>query len=263
MKKILTALTIIVLLITFTLSCCAEAVFETAWDLNQVWAPTNYPDYVCGVWSTDGSMKNLTIAVLDTEEGNRGKQEILDLIEDDSTVTFTYGEYSRNYLTGIQDELLELFKTNEEHGLISTALNEYENKIALGILKEYKDNEKTEQLLSDITAQYGDIFTVTYCDEPVEDTLLVTSPVTAPITDSMVDEKSPSITTIILMMILISSVAFMLIRKRRKAVMQTTARENVTVTQLSKKEVERAIKNSDIDYPQTLDKKILDEIENK
>lgn len=264
MKKILTALTIIVLLITFTLSCCAEAVFETAWDLNQVWAPTNYPDYVCGVWSTDGSMKNLTIAVLDTEEGNKGKQEILDLIEDDSTVTFTYGEYSRNYLTGVQDELLELFKTNEEHGLISTALNEYENKIALGILKEYKDNEKTEQLLSDITAQYGDIFTVTYCDEPVEDTLLVTSPVTAPITDSMVNDKNTtSITTIILMMILISSVAFMLIRKRRKAVMQTTARENVTVTQLSQKEVEHAIKNSDIDYPQTLDKKILDEIENK
>ena len=264
MKKILTALTIIVLLITFTLPCCAEAVFETAWDLNQMWAPTNYPDYVCGVWSTDGSMQNLTIAVLDTEEGNKGKQEILDLIEDDSTVTFTYGEYSRNYLINIQDELLELFKTEEEHGLISTALNEYESKIVLGILKEYKDNKKTEQMLSDITTQYGDIFTVSYCDKPVEDTLLVTPQVTTPINDNMVNRKStPSITTITLVLVLISSVAFMVIRKKRNAIMLTNTGENITTTAPTKKEIEHTIKKSNIDYPQNLDKKILNEIENK
>lgn len=262
MKKLLTALTTIMLLITFTLPCCAEAVFETAWDLNQVWAPSNYPDYVCGVWSNDGGTYDITIAVLNTDEGNRGKEEILELIEDDASVTFTYGEYSRNYLTDVQDELLELFKTKEEHGLISTALDEYESRIALGILKEYKGNKKTEELIADLTTQYGDIFTVTYCDEPVLDTLLVTPPITTPITDNMIDNKKPqNITTIVLVLILITSIAFMVIRKKRQAIVQTNAGKNIEVTQFSEKEIEHAIKNSDIDYPQTLDKRILDEIE--
>ena len=258
MKRIITALTTFLLLITLTLPCCAEAVFETAWDLNQVWAPSNYPDYVCGVWSNDGSTSSITIAVLNTDEGNRGKEEILELIEDDSSVTFTYGEYSRNYLTDVQDELLKLFKTKEEHGLISTALDEYESRITLGILKEYKDNEKTEQMLSDITNQYGDIFTVTYCDEPLEDTLLVTSPVTTPITDS---KSQPNMATIVLVLILIFSVSFLIIRKRRKTIMQTNAGENITHTPLTEKEIKHTIKSSEIDYPQTLDKQILDEIE--
>lgn len=262
MKKLLIALTTIMLFITFTLPCYAEAVFETAWDLNQVWAPSNYPDYVCGVWSNDGGTYDITIAVLNTDEGNRGKEEILELIEDDASVTFTYGEYSRNYLTDVQDDLMELYKTNDEHGLISTALNEYESRIALGILKEYKGNKKTEELIADLTTQYGDIFTITYCDEPVEDTLLVTSPITTPITDNALgNTKSQNITTIVLVLILISSIAFMVIRKKRKTVMQTNTGENITFTPLTEKEIEHAIKNSDIDYPQTLDKRILDEIE--
>ncbi|MBQ8539064.1 MAG: hypothetical protein IJ433_05380 [Ruminococcus sp.] len=264
MKRIITALSTLLLLTTLTLPCCAEAVFETAWDLNQVWAPSNYPDYVCGVWSNDGGTYDITIAVLNTDEGNRGKEEILELIEDDASVTFTYGEYSRNYLTDVQDELLELFKTKEEHGLISTALDEYESRIALGILKEYKGNKKTEELITNLTSQYGDIFTITYCDEPVLDTLLVTPPITTPITDNTIDnKKSQNITTIVLVLILITSIAFMVIRKRRKTVMQTNAGENITHTPLTEKEIEHTIKSSEIDYPQTLDKKILDEIESK
>lgn len=259
MKKIIALLLTTILLSALTFSFNAQAVFETAYDLNQMWAPSNtYPDYVCGVWSNDGSQYNLTIAVLDTEEGNRGKEEILELIEDDSSVTFTYGEYSRNYLTDVQDELIKLYKTNEEHGLISTALNEYENRIALGILKEYKGNEKTELLLSDLKAQYGDIFTVSYCDPPVEEVLI-----TAPVGEAVTLDTKPHLSTIILIILLLTSVAFMVIRKRNAYVMKTNTGKSLTAVSPTEKEIEHAIKNTDIDYPQALDKKVMDEIDNK
>ena len=262
MKRIIAILIAVILLIAFTLPCCAEAVFETAWDLAQLWAPSNYPDYVCGVWSTDGSARNLTIAVLDTDEGNRGKQEILDLIEDDSTVTFTYGEYSRNYLTDVQGELSALFKTNEEHGLNGTALLEDTGKINLLILKDYEGNKKTEAMLKDLTSQYGDIFIVSYCDGFVEENLAVTPPVTTPITDSTTDRKiHPSVTTIALLLILIFSVAFMVVRKRKTAVMQNITGETATCSPPTETDIENAIKNANVEFPKALDETIMDKIE--
>ena len=104
MKKLTAVLLVLTLLFGFSLTAFAEeAKFEKMKDLNNYWAENDaYPDWFCGVWTETGSLNNLVVAVLDTEEGERGKQEILDLIEDDSSVTFTYGEYSRNYLVSVQ-----------------------------------------------------------------------------------------------------------------------------------------------------------------
>ena len=259
MKKILALIITTILLSVFTLSCYAEVTFNTAYDLIQMWARSDsYPDYVCGVWLNDGSHSSTTISVLDTEDGNRGKEEILGLIEDDSSVTFTYGEYSRNYLTDVQDELLKLFKTNEEHGLISTALDEYNSRISLGILKEYNGNEKTEQMLLDLTAEYGDIFTVNYCDEPIEELLI-----TAPVTETVPVQKKPHyLSTILLILLLLSCVTFMVIRKRRAFVLKTNNGETLSVsTPLTDKQVANIIKTADVDYPCELDNKIMDAID--
>ncbi len=258
MKKILALIITTILLSVFTFSCYAEITFDTAYDLIQMWARSDsYPDYVCGVWSNDGSHSSITISVLDTENGNRGKEEILGLIEDDSSVTFTYGEYSRNYLTDVQDELMKLFKTKEEHGLISTALDEYNSRISLGILKEYNGNEKTEQMLADITTEYGDIFTVSYCDEPIEDLLI-----TAPIGETVpVQTKPHYLSTILLILLLLSCVAFMVIRKRRVYILKTNNSENLsTSTPFSDKQVADIVKTSSVDYPCELDSKIMDAI---
>ncbi len=257
MKKIITVLTIFILIFAFSIPTFAQAPFSTADDLYQMWAPSNFPDYVCGVWSNDGSMNNLTIAVLDTVEGNNGKKEILELIEDDSSVTFTYGQYSRNYLTDVQKEVDKHFKNHEEHGLIGTALLEMEGKIGLHILKEYEGSKNTKKLLADLTSQYGDIFSVTYGDAFVEDTMQLI----APIENSNVHRNYPSLSTISLVLILVSSVTFMVLRKRRAKAMRTTDGEIVTSTALTDKEVENEIKNSSIPYPQTLDTKISEKID--
>ena len=263
MKRISTVVIAVFLLLSFTLPCCAHVKYDTAYDLFQVWSgPQAFPDYVSGVWCTDGNTSNLTIAVLKNDEGEKGKEEILELIEDDSSVTFTYGQYSRNYLTYVQKEVDKHFKNHEEHGLIGTALLEKEGKIGLHILKEYKDNKKTGELLTDLTSQYGDIFTLTYGDAFIEqDISITTNELIAPIENNNVHRNYPSLSTIVLVLILISSIAFMIVRKKRAKAMRTNSGEIVTSTAFTEKQVEQEIENASIHYPQTLDTKISEKID--
>ena len=260
MKKI-TALIISILLIFSLCFCCnAQAVFDTARDLYESWAGVNnYPDYVCGVWSTNGSGDYLTIAVLDTEEGENGKAEILDLVKDDSTITFAYGEYSRDYLTQTQNEVTKLFKTSKEHGIVAAALLGKENRIALTVVDEYENNKESKEMLDNLKLEYGDVFIINYAKEPIfsEDLAYISS------TDISIHEErnSPDYSTIALLLVLIFSIAFMVVRKRRQALLKTTTGEVISSTELSDKEVENLIKDSDITYPQALDKKISDEID--
>ncbi len=86
---------------------------------------------------TDGGASNLTFGIQNTELGNAGKTEMLELVKDDSSITFVYQEHSRNYLLQIQKELDGYFE--KDFGLISTGLNEKNNCIVLGIFEERKD----------------------------------------------------------------------------------------------------------------------------
>ena len=59
MKKIFT----LILTIVFICSCsiiasAAESKYNTAGELYEAWCE-NLPDYICGVWSTDGGANNL------------------------------------------------------------------------------------------------------------------------------------------------------------------------------------------------------------
>lgn len=260
MKRITVLIISILLIFSLCLCCNAEAVFETAGELYQSWAKAdNYPDYVCGVWSTNGSEDYLTIAVLDTEEGEQGKAEILDLVKDDSTVTFAYGEYSRNYLTQTQNEVTKLFKTSKDHGIVASALLDKENRVELTVIDEYEYNKKSKEMLSNLKSQYGDVFIINYAKEPIfsEDLAYTSS------TDISIHEerKSPDYSTIVLLLILVFSVAFMIVRKRRQALLKTSTGETITSTKLSQNEIETLIKDSDITYPRELDQKISDEID--
>ena len=259
MKKITTLFISLLLVYSLCFSSSAEAVFSTARELYESWAGVdNYPDYVCGVWSTNGSGDYLTIAVLDTEEGEQGKAEILDLVEDDSTVTFAYGEYSRDYLTNTLNEVTKLFKTSKEHGIVAVALSDKENRIALTVIDEYENNEVSNETLDNLKAQYGDVFIINYAKQPIfsEDLAYISS------TDISIHEEkdTPDYSTIVLFVILIFSIAFMIVRKRHQALLKTTTGEVISSTELSHKEIENLIKNCETPYPETLDKKIYEAI---
>ena len=163
MKKFVTFLFAILLICSCSVLASAEEVkYDTAGDLYEAWYE-NLPDYICGVWSTDGGTSNLTFGIQNTELGNAGKTEMLELVKNDSSITFVYQEYSRNYLLQIQKELDGYFE--KDLGLISTGLNEKNNCIVLGIFEERKDDAGTQNMIEEITQKYGNAVSIEYTDE--------------------------------------------------------------------------------------------------
>ena len=169
MKKYLIVLFSVLFIFSCTVAVSAEeAQYRDAGELYEAWAE-NLPDYICGVWSTDGGYSNLTFGIQNNEAGNTGKQRMLDLIENDSSITFVYQEYSRNYLLQIQREIDEYMKL--DLGLVSTGLYDTRNCIELGILENRKNDADTQTMIKEITDKYGNAVSVTYTDARFELTL--------------------------------------------------------------------------------------------
>lgn len=110
-----------------------------------------YPDYVCGVWTETGDMSGLVVAVTKDEAGEAGKEEILSLIENDSTVKFTYQSYPYHELRKIQEEITPLM--GEASGIYGIGVYEMDNKVHADI---DMSNPDAEAYVKKLTAAYGD-----------------------------------------------------------------------------------------------------------
>lgn len=152
-----------VLLLAAALLCAGAAHAETdqfanAYELYSYWYSTQtdwtesaYPDYVCGVWSSDGGMDNLTIAVLEGAEGEAGKAEILDAVADDSTLTFAYQKYSHAELRAIQEELTPFL--GDKTGAQGIGVDEMGNTVSIYI---NTDAPGAEAFMAECFETYGD-----------------------------------------------------------------------------------------------------------
>jgi len=149
-----------ILLTALLVSLCSTgtlaAEFPGAYELYEHWyslrpdpQDSPYPDYVCGVWTTD-NCATLTIAVTKDKAGETGKAEILELIENDSTVQFTYQTYSHAELFAIQWELTEFL--GNETGAMSIGVAEMENVVDIGIDME---NPGSEAFMQKCFETYG------------------------------------------------------------------------------------------------------------
>jgi hypothetical protein len=139
--------------------------FATSDELYQYWNstyPPQYPDYVGGVWTDNGTTYPLTFALTDDEAGQAGKQEILRLIADDASVKFTEVSYSRNLLTQVMDEISHYF--DRGIGLVGLGVYDMENCVGLEIHQDYKNAAETQDLVRDLKARYGDAVKITYTD---------------------------------------------------------------------------------------------------
>lgn len=268
MKKLITAIIAVLIACTFSITAFADGEYATAGDLYQDWAATyppdytpSYPDYVCGVWSTDGGMTNLTIAVQDNEAGEAGKQEILDLIADDSTVTFVYQKYSKNYLLSIQKEI-DLYFENDL-GMVFTGVNEYDNRVDIGILEERKNDPDTKKMIDELTEKYGDAVFIecTYAVASIEDTVADFSTISD--ANDEVNNKHIIVVLCAVGSVFIAVASVVVVRKRSALTLQTNTGENIATSTLSTKEVENMVKSSNTEVPAELDAKIMTEINNK
>lgn len=207
MKKIMVFMLTMMLISSCSMIALAEdPKYSTAGELYQAWYE-DLPDYICGVWSTDGSSDNLTFGIQNNEAGNVGKREMLELVENDETITFVYQTFSRNYLSQVQEELLPYFE--KDCGLVSTALDDQNNYIELGILEERRDDENTKEMIEDIVEEYGEAVHVAYTGEIV-------------LTSTEGEETSymqPALSFIkgILATLFIGLVLFVLIKRRKRS----------------------------------------------
>lgn len=248
MKKLFALILAVVLICSCSIIVSAEeAKYNTAGELYEAWYE-NLPDYICGVWSTDGGTNNLTFGIKNNAAGNAGKQEMLDLVKNNSTLTFVYQEYSRNYLLQIQREIDEYMK--KELGLISTALNEQNNCIELGILKERKDDVATQDMIKEVTDRYGNAVTVEYTDA-----------IYALTTDMNGLWTSQHIILIMGIVVVFLAGMFFVFQKRNVLLLQTNNGATVsTATSPSTKEVENLVRKTQYDIPSELDQRIMNEI---
>lgn len=147
--------------------------YATIGDLYQAWGGyEGYPDYVCGMWSTDGGMTSMTVAVTDDEAGESGRQEILSLLADPNTVIFTTQKYSYRELQKVMDEITA--QMDGDSPIVACGVYEMENAVHVTVNENHQAAEET---IARLTAQYGDlvvveagemIFSVLHCDTPLE-----------------------------------------------------------------------------------------------
>ena len=134
-----------------------EGKYATMGDLYQAWGGyAGYPDYICGVWSTDGGMSNMTVAVTKDKAGERGKEEILSLLENPDSVTFTYQSYSYQELQEVNEAIVSRMMAGDQ-SIVACGIYEMENKVHISVLETVENAEETAQKL---VKTYGDKVTV-------------------------------------------------------------------------------------------------------
>ena len=130
-----------------------EGKYATMGELYQAWGGyAGYPDYICGVWSTDGGMSNMTVAVTKDKAGERGKEEILSLLENPNSVTFTYQSYSYQELQEVNEAVVERMMAGDQ-SIVACGIYEMENKVHISVLETAENAEETAQKL---VKTYGD-----------------------------------------------------------------------------------------------------------
>lgn len=156
MKRLLRCLSALTLLFSLCATALAEGDYPTAGDLYQAWFQQNgyehpYPDYITGVWSANGTEQHLVFGITKDERGVAGKDEILRLVADDSTVSFAYQSYSYNELLAVQQEITPLM--GDPSGIYACGIYDMENVVKISI---DESSPQAEPLMEELFARFGD-----------------------------------------------------------------------------------------------------------
>ena len=235
--------------------------YPTLFDLFQHWCNEGYPDYVTGVWSTDGSYYNLTVGVTNNTAGEAGKQEILDLVEDDTSITFTTQAYSHNYLQQIQDELFSYFE--QDLGLVGSGVYDMDNYVHVEFLTERANDEATLRFIAKLKETYGDAISVSstegYTLRLTTEEIGLANPL-APSTGGNSSFSPLLAAGLILIPLLVFGLYFAL-RKRFVPVMQTNDVGTVTHTgKISTKDIEKMVKDNSLTVSKEMDERVMKEL---
>ena len=259
MKKICVILSVVLLMCSVSVPVFAADEYANADALYQAWYG-NLPDYITGVWSTDGSQYNLTFGIRADADVKAVKKEILALVKDDKSVSFAVQKYSYNELKAINDELLAYFPSPEndaDYGLVSMGVYEMENMVQIEILEARKDDPVTVAFVKEIKEKYGDAVRIAYAENYVQTTV--------EIDPALPDPSSHEAWFIIAAAVLLGFMGVLVYMKKKQStvVLQTAGGAAVTSSEpLSVKDVERMVRDSGETVPDTLTQKIMQKIDN-
>lgn len=249
MKRILLLAMSLILLCCFPVRAAAEetGIYENAGALYEAWVSGNcVPDYITAVISTDGGTDNLTFGLVEGEAGEQGRQEILDLVRDDASVSIIYQTYSRNELDGILDEIVNEYFA-QDLGLITAGVYEGENKIILEVKTDYAENPNTLQMIQEVTDLHGDRVSFHFTDSEIVPVVGTQTTVTNPIM-VMADPNSPFNLlsfSLILCSLMLAVLCCLEIRRRRFIAATGNGAVILDSKPVTCKEVEDVIRSTD------------------
>ncbi len=160
MKRLLM---IIILLFSVSVSTYGTeaAQYDNAGALHQAWmAGEGLPDYISGVWSTDGGSDNLTFGIV--REEKLQAEGLYEIIRDKESLTVVYQTYSYNTLRSVQQALEHYL--NDGLGFVSIGVDVYKNCVELEVHEDHREDHETQAVLRSIEEVYGDRVQLSYTD---------------------------------------------------------------------------------------------------
>lgn len=253
MKRICTTILLLVLILSLSVAAAATegGTFQTAGDLWHYWVTEDcVPDYITGIWSTDGSTENLTFGLLPGETGESAKQQILNLILEDSTAAFVTQTYSRNYLFAIMEDVNRYFE--RKLGFMSAGPSEYDNVVYIELHTDYQNNPDSRAAVAELEKKYGSAVSISFTDTIYHYTLETgTEP---PVLIRPLVAPSPSPLPLLWMLFTAVLGALVLTEQRRRKLLTHVG--TIPQTPLSIRQVKEQVLNSAPEVPSTLDLRV-------
>lgn len=134
--------------------------FDTAVDLSQYWSETEYPSYICGVFAWNQSPDKMVVAfgVTDDEIGKKGREDILTLIEDKSTIFFVTQKYTYAQMLLAKGELESYLASNYELlGDWAVGIRQSENYVYVNLWENEENSDAIEHFKNETYEKYGDM----------------------------------------------------------------------------------------------------------
>ena len=140
-----------------------EPPFQNGFELYQSWEE-EYPEYITGVYSVDGTMDHLVFMILATEDQEAIKERILSQVRDKDSITFVEGsDIPRGKLLEYQQSLTAYM--GEETGVYAISYNETEGRLDIQILSSAAKAEEFRNMVT--TGIYAKYVTFIEIDEPL------------------------------------------------------------------------------------------------
>lgn len=251
--QIIPALIILLLACALPVSGAEAGQFQTAGDLWEHWCQTDsIPDFITGIWSTDGTTENLTFGLVPGQEGETAKSWILSRITDDSTVTFVTQTYSRNYLWAIMEDVNTYFDLGL--GFMSAGPSEYDNVVYVQLHTDYENNPDSLTAVAELAEKYGDAISVSFTDTVYVTTLDAAAP-PDPFRLGPAPKKAVSPLPVLVFLCLILGCVILMTERKRQLLLTGGG-----IAEISTVSIEQQVRDTVPAFPGTLDDRIMESI---